>query len=68
MFGLLCSIFRGIAVLGQFIPALLDRYNAMQAEKRYEEVRSNPSDVWSNGFGVRSEQANDPDSSTSSSQ
>ena len=53
LINLLTSIF-------QLVTYILNKYSEKRQEKKYEEARNSPADVWSAGFGVRRETDDDP--------
>jgi hypothetical protein len=51
----------------QLVTFILNKYSEKRQEKKYEEVRNSPADIWSSGFGVRKE-TNDDATKTESKQ
>lgn len=49
-----------LTLLLEIVTTFINKYNAAQQRKKYEEVNSNPTNQWVNGFGVRQQTKDDP--------
>lgn len=48
-----------LTLLAQALTFLLNKYSEKETEKKYEEVRNSPNNVWVDGFGMRHESKDD---------
>jgi hypothetical protein len=49
-----------LTLFAQAVTFFINKHTERETEKKYEEARTTPNDVWVDGFGMRRETKDDP--------